>query len=149
METGAMTRGRRLEPLVLKQVEMIQNMNFKPCGIILNPTLPVFGASPDGINEDLVVEIKCPMSAKTVSNYVKKNGQLTEKAKAQIQLQMHMANKPNGLFCIASPSFEEDRKVQIIPVEYEEEYVEDMLERAMKFWGKNIGRKLLLDGPVP
>jgi len=41
----------------------------------------VFGASPEGISEDLVVENKFPMSIKTVLNYFKKNGQLTEKNK--------------------------------------------------------------------
>ena len=148
METGAMARGKRLEPLVLREVEILRNMSFKPCGIILNPALPVFGASPDGINEDLVVEIKCPMSEKSVSNYVKKDGRVTEKAKAQIQLQMHMANKSSGLFCVASPSFEQDKKVQIITVKYEEEYVENLIERAMKFWVKNIGKKLLHEGPL-
>lgn len=148
LETGAMARGKRLEPQVLKEVEKIKDMGFKPCGIILNPTLPVFGASPDGINEDLVVEIKCPVSVKTVSNYIKKNGQLTEKAKAQIQPQMHMANKSSGLFCVASPTFEEDKKVQIVHVEYEEEYVDNLVERAMKFWEKNIGKKLIQDGSL-
>lgn len=53
-----MERGKRLEGEVLKEVEKKTKQKFKRSGLILHPSLPIFGASPDGINETSVVEIK-------------------------------------------------------------------------------------------
>lgn len=66
-----MLRGRKLEE-VLKGVEKKLNVKFKRVGLQLKPRYPIFGASPDGITEDYVVEIKCPQSEKNICNYLKK-----------------------------------------------------------------------------
>lgn len=86
--TEAMLRGRKLEEEVLEGVEKKLNIKFKRVGLQLKPRYPIFGASPDGITEDYVVEIKCPQSEKNISNYLTKNKQITAKYKAQVQLQM-------------------------------------------------------------
>ncbi len=44
-------------------------------------------ASPDGICDDYVMEIKCPTSEKAVTKYIK-NGHVTDKYNSQIQMQM-------------------------------------------------------------
>ncbi|KAJ8913990.1 hypothetical protein NQ315_008982 [Exocentrus adspersus] len=66
---------------------------------------PIFGASPDAIIDNFVVEIKCPTKEKTVTNYIKSN-QIVNKYKAQIHLQMLATEKKKGLFCVADPNFE-------------------------------------------
>ena len=60
-----MSRGRKLQPLVLKQVRIKTKMQFERCGLFLSSDHPVFGASPDGICSTHVLEIKCPLTAKT------------------------------------------------------------------------------------
>ncbi len=79
-----MERGKRLEGEVLKEVENKTKQKFKRSGLILHPSLPIFGASPDGINETSVVEIKCPYTAKSKKNYIKSSGALSDKCLAQI-----------------------------------------------------------------
>ncbi|KAJ8966271.1 hypothetical protein NQ314_003639 [Rhamnusium bicolor] len=60
-ETSAMRRGLMLEEKVLKIVGKKYNTMFKKSGLILCKEYPVLGASPDGISEKYVVEIKCPV----------------------------------------------------------------------------------------
>ncbi|KAJ8915458.1 hypothetical protein NQ315_003221 [Exocentrus adspersus] len=104
-QTKAMARGINLEKSVIVAVEEKLHMKLKPCGIILIKRYPIFGASPDAITDEFVVEIKCPTKEKTVTNYIK-NNQIVNKYKAQIHLQMLATEKKKGLFCVADPNFE-------------------------------------------
>lgn len=74
-----MNRGRKLEPLVLREVQIKTKMHFKRCGLLLSADHPVFGASPDGISSTHVLEIKCPLTAKTKVNYINAKGDLADK----------------------------------------------------------------------
>lgn len=69
-ETSAMARGIRLESQVLEIVSEQLKMTFERCGLLTNPKHPIFGASPDGINEDFTVEIKCPTNDRSYFNYI-------------------------------------------------------------------------------
>lgn len=64
-ETDAIKRGKALESKVLSVVQQEKNLVFQRSGIMLKGSLPLFAASPDGINEKYVVEIKCPLSKKS------------------------------------------------------------------------------------
>ena len=58
--TAAMKRGKDLEKKVLKVVKKKLKLQVEDCGVQLSPEYPEFGASPDGLTEDKVIEIKCP-----------------------------------------------------------------------------------------
>jgi len=62
----------------------------------------------------------------------------TRKFLAQIHLQMMLTGRKKGLFCVASPNFEENNQVAIIPVTYSESFMKPLLEKAMIFWRKSI-----------
>ncbi|XP_046142526.1 uncharacterized protein LOC114882098 [Osmia bicornis bicornis] len=79
-------RGKNVEKTVISEVEKLINKRLKKCGIILIPQCPMLGASPDAMGEDFVVEVKCPGSDKTFSQYIA-NNEITSKYKAQIQIQ--------------------------------------------------------------
>lgn len=100
------------------------------------PCWPIFGASPDSISEDYVIEIKCPKSVKTRANYVNGSGIVQPKYNAQIQLQMLLCGRKKGLFCVASPSFESDGKVDVIEVDYDDVFISGSLIPLLPF-GKN------------
>lgn len=51
---------------------------------------------------------------------------------------MLFANKNKGLFCVASPSFEENQEVQIFEVELEKEQIIEIMNMAEVFWKKAI-----------
>lgn len=83
-DTDAMKRGKMLEPKVHKQIKKETGINFQLCGFIMSNECPIMGASPDGISDDYVVEIKCPTTENTSNKY--SQGKIQERYKAQIQL---------------------------------------------------------------
>jgi len=61
---GAMQRGTELEPFARECYEFIKGVAVQQIGFVNHPTIPMSGASPDGlINDDGLVEFKCPNSA--------------------------------------------------------------------------------------
>ncbi len=138
-----MKRGRNLEKDVLKSVERKTKQRFQTSGLILSKDHPIFGASPDGINESCLLEIKCPFSDKARSSYLDSSGSVKEKFLAQMQLQMHFSKKSSCYFCVANPKFEENGNFELILVDYDQEYAEDLMESALAFWKKAIWPILL------
>lgn len=53
------------EKIAVEQLSLQEAITIEPCGLFIDEELPFLGASSDGIcnDEDMVVEIKCPMSA--------------------------------------------------------------------------------------
>lgn len=119
-----------------------EKISIKPCGLILNKNYPVVGASPDGLTNDYVVEIKCPLKNKNFKNYVL-DGAPIKRYMAQIQLQMYFADKQKGLFCLADENFETTNRVDIYKLDFNEEYCVKVIDKAMQFWKANIFPKLL------
>lgn len=85
--TTAMKRGRILEDDVRKTVSANLGKKIKICGLMISKNYHMLTGSPDEICENSIIEIKCPMSEKTVKNYVN-NGNPTQKFYVQMQLQM-------------------------------------------------------------
>ena len=137
-----MERGRNLEDKVLKVVQQKQNSAIKKCGFIVIQKVPFLGASPDGIIQDCPVEVKCPGNSKTYANYVS-NGQLKDKYKAQIMLQMYAMNKKKGLFCIADPEFEKNKSVEMFWIDWDEKFFFQLLFSASLFWKECNFERLL------
>lgn len=88
------------------------NTVFRKSGLILNKEYPALGASPDGVSDKYVVEIKCLLKQETLKNYLKSNGKINPKCQVQIHLQMLFCKKDKGLFCIADPNFETNNEVK-------------------------------------
>lgn len=88
-----------------------KNIKIISSALLLNPEFPTFGASPDGISDNFVIDEKCPSKPENVKQYVE-NGKPKPKYYAQIQVQMWK----NGLFRVASPNFENDSAVSIYDV---------------------------------
>lgn len=132
----AMKRGTILEDQVFDEIKK-EFPSLKKAGLILNPDYPFFGASPDGLADEFVLEIKCPYTTQTHSTYIDIN-KLSKKYLAQIQLQMHLANRDKALLGVADVDFETNRKVTKIWIPYDEKYVEEMMNDAIYFWEKAI-----------
>lgn len=120
-----------------------ENIIFRESGLILNRNFPIVGASPDGISDECVLEIKCPIKNKNFKNYIC-DGIPTKKYMAQVQLQMYFAEKKRGLFCLAHDDFETTNNVDIYEINFDEDYCLSLIEKAMGFWKINIFNKLLL-----
>jgi hypothetical protein len=139
-ETAAIKRGKNLEKLVIKEIEKSINSEIDTCGFALINS--IIGASPDGVSDDFVIEVKCPMSVKTFTSYVK-NNEVQNRYKAQINCQMLACGMTRGLFCVADPGFETNKEVHIYHIDYDETYLNKLMKEATNFWTKFIFPKLL------
>ncbi|KAK5650155.1 hypothetical protein RI129_001184 [Pyrocoelia pectoralis] len=128
--------------LVLKELEKVLETQIQNCGFTILKNAAILGASPDGITDDAVIEIKCPMSDKTVSNYIMQNGEIHKKYLAQINLQMHATNRTKGVFCVAHPDFENSKKFTKVVVDYDSEFTKHLMDCAVQFWKNNVFPKL-------
>ncbi|VEN46973.1 unnamed protein product [Callosobruchus maculatus] len=140
--TKAMRRGLSLEDEVLDVVCKKKKIKARKVGIFLNNKYPIFAASPDALSADFCIEIKCPSKDSTFKQYLK-NNEITKKPMAQMQLQMLLVGREKGLFCVASPDFEQSRDVSIVEVESNIAFCENLLQKATSFWQKAIFSKLL------
>lgn len=60
----AVHRGVELEPFACMAYEAEKGLMVVETGLVMHPTIPGFGASPDGlVGDDGVLEIKCPNTA--------------------------------------------------------------------------------------
>ncbi|XP_050671060.1 uncharacterized protein LOC126969572 isoform X1 [Leptidea sinapis] len=126
-DTTAMKHGRILEDEVRKTVSANLEKKIRKCGLFLSKNYPMLAGSPDGICENSIIEIKCPMSQKTVKAYVK-NGKPTQKFYVQMQLQMLLTGHKKGYFCVADCNYSANKKVDIMEIMYDEKYVSDFLK---------------------
>ncbi|KYN19384.1 hypothetical protein ALC57_08300 [Trachymyrmex cornetzi] len=131
------------EKKVIKVLEEKNKLSLGSCGLLLNPEFPVIGASPDAVGEHFVVEIKCPMTLKTERAYITSDMKLGNKCFAQIQLQMFLRNVQKGLFCMAKHDFESTHEIITVWVDYDDIYVQNLIQKAMIFWKSNIFPLLL------
>ncbi|XP_058059755.1 uncharacterized protein LOC131210514 [Anopheles bellator] len=136
----AMKRGTDLEGHVLAELQK-EFPSLRSIGLVLDPKFPWMGASPDGISDDFVLEIKCPYTAKTHACYVDVN-KLSKKYFAQIQLQMHMTRKTKALLGVAALDFEKTRNVTKVWIDYDKSYVENIMADSYEFWSKGVFKAL-------
>ncbi|CAG9771388.1 unnamed protein product [Ceutorhynchus assimilis] len=135
LQTKAVLRGKALEAEVLKEVSKQQKLSIQKAGLYLRKDYPIFGASPDGITDKFILEVKYPSKEKTVDRYIQQ-GKIN--IKFLCQMQMLFARKRKGLFCVASPAFETNRNVTAIEVEYDEKLISDILRKSEEFWKNAI-----------
>lgn len=128
----ATKRGQSLECEIFGQLSKTFK-DIKKCGVIIRPDMPIFAASPDGMTDDYIFEIKCPSQTKTVKNYIE-NGTVKPKVNYQMQLQMFMSNKTKGYLCVADPEYEKNKKLIRIEVMLDRKLIADALQTAQKFW---------------
>ena len=95
-ESKYMKRGTELEPQVISETEKMLNCKIERSGLHIIPSLPMLGASPDGICSEFIVEVKCPCSEKNIDHYLC-NGEISNKCKGQMNLQMLATGKKKGL----------------------------------------------------
>ncbi|XP_011884086.1 PREDICTED: uncharacterized protein LOC105571227 [Vollenhovia emeryi] len=140
-ESKEMKRGKELERKILLQVQKILGLRYRTCGFYLIPGHPVIGGSPDAVGDDFTLEVKAPATLKGYNRFLPE-GSISAKCKAQMYLQMYCTKKKKGLFCVADPEFEKNKKVTTIWLFYDENFTM-IIERAIQFWINNIFPRLL------
>lgn len=139
-ETKQIQRGRTLEDSVLQEIVNKLGVNIRKSGFVL--INGIVGASPDGVADDFVVEIKCPATQKAVRTYLK-DGKIQNKFKAQVQCQMLACGKKKALFCVADPHFEVSKNIEIVWETYDACYINNIITLAERFWETYVFPKIL------
>ncbi len=132
---AAMQHGIDTEPEARAAYEFYQGVEVKEVGFIDHPTIPMTGASPDGIiGIDGMLEIKCPNSATHIDTLLK--GTIPSKYVKQMQWQMACADRNWCDFVSYDPRMPEEMKLFVSRVEYdpsiglEEQAIEFLKELA-------------------
>ena len=117
-DTAAMKRGRVLEKQIIEVAA--RKLHFTPDfrGLMLQSNDSVIGASLDAITSDFIVEVKAPSTNKGFNNFLPEN-KISDKCLAQMNVQMYVVRVSKGLFIVADPKFEQNKKITHVWVKYE------------------------------
>ena len=101
-------------------------------GFIPHPTIEMAGASPDGLVEDGMVEIKCPESKTALECWLAKNP-VSSKYFAQMQWQMRCADRPWCDYVVFDPRMPPKAQLLVVRVNRDDRWLEEAETEVRKF----------------
>jgi putative phage-type endonuclease len=144
ISSRAIRHGLTFENVAVSMFEQLVDKKVTPCGLFVSLENPFLGATPDGlVDDDAVIEVKCPYSAKdSVVNpgtvpYLTydENNVLQLKTQHnyyfQIQGQLYCSDRQICYFCIYT---QVDFKVVVI--RRDQSFITDMIEKLKDFYEK-------------
>jgi putative phage-type endonuclease len=136
---AAMEWGTEQEPNAKAAYAAKTGILVEDVGFIDHPTVAMSGASPDGLAEDGLVEIKCPNTA-THLEYIF-DGKPPQKYVTQMQWQMACAGKPWCDFVSFDPRLPERLQLLVVRVLRDDDYIK-MLEQEVTTFLQELDDKL-------
>jgi putative phage-type endonuclease len=136
---AAMEWGTEQEPNAKAAYAAKTGILVEDVGFIDHPTVAMSGASPDGLAEDGLVEIKCPNTA-THLEYIF-DGKPPQKYVTQMQWQMACAGKPWCDFVSYDPRLPERLQLLVVRVPRDDDYIK-MLEQEVTAFLRELDDKL-------
>lgn len=112
--------------------EAYRGVLVEEVGFIPHPTIAMAGASPDGLVEGGMVEIKCPES-KTFLEVMLSNNPVESKYFAQMQWQMRCADRPWCDYVVFDPRFPPKAQLFIVRVNRDDRWIEEAETEVKKF----------------
>jgi len=136
---AAMEWGTEQEPNAKAAYAAKTGILVEDVGFIDHPTVAMSGASPDGLAEDGLVEIKCPNTA-THLEYIF-DGKPPQKYVTQMQWQMACAGKPWCDFVSYDPRLPERLQLLVVRVPRDDDYIK-ILEQEVTTFLQELDDKL-------
>jgi putative phage-type endonuclease len=136
---AAMEWGTEQEPNAKAAYAAKTGILVEDVGFIDHPTVAMSGASPDGLAEDGLVEIKCPNTA-THLEYIF-DGKPPQKYVTQMQWQMACAGKPWCDFVSYDVRLPERLQLLVVRVPRDDDYIK-MLEQEVTAFLRELDDKL-------
>jgi putative phage-type endonuclease len=136
---AAMEWGTEQEPNAKAAYAAKTGILVEDVGFIDHPTVAMSGASPDGLAEEGLVEIKCPNTA-THLEYIF-DGKPPQKYVTQMQWQMACAGKPWCDFASFDPRLPERLQLLVVRVLRDDDYIK-MLEQEVTIFLQELDDKL-------
>jgi len=126
-----MERGIELEPIARAWYEVERATFVKQVAFIDHPAIPMSGASPDGIVDDGLIEIKCPM-AKTHVKYLL-DDKVPAKYIPQMAWQMACTHSKWVDFVSFCPELPKDMQLFIKRYERDDAYIAELESKVVEF----------------
>lgn len=123
---------------ILAEISKCYQTNIQHCGLLLDLAYPFFCATPDGLSDELVVEIKMPSTQEEYEKYLVNNETIPPKYFAQIQMQMFLASREKALYCVVAPDFAKSGAVEYINVDLNKTFIEPLFAKVEDVWNKLI-----------
>ena len=136
---AAMEWGTEQEPYAKAAYAAKTGILVEEVGFIDHPTVAMSGASPDGLAEEGLVEIKCANTA-THLEYIF-DGKPPQKYVTQMQWQMACAGKPWCDFVSYDPRLPERLQLLVVRVPRDDDYIK-MLEQEVTTFLQELDDKL-------
>jgi putative phage-type endonuclease len=131
---AAMQWGTDTEPYARMAYEAHTGIFVKEVGFITHPTIEGAGASPDGLAETGLVEIKCPNTATHIDYFL--SGVAPEKYKPQMAWQCACTGREWVDFVSYDPRLPENMQLLVTRYTPEPEYIKTLEQEVIKFLGE-------------
>jgi len=129
---AAMQWGTDTEPMAREAYEMSRGGYVEEVGFLIHPSIPMTGASPDGlIGEDGMLEIKCPNTATHIEYLLGKV--VPNKYKPQMTWQMLCAGRKWCDFVSFDPRMPERHQLFCVRYEFDHPYAAELETEVEKF----------------
>lgn len=130
--SSAIERGNELEAEARLAYEIVNGVDVMETGFVPHPTIPMTGASPDGlIGDDGLIEIKCPNTATHLETL---QGGIIQKAyRDQMQWQMECTGRAWCDFISYDPRLPEPMQMHVQRVMRDDEYLSEIRQEIIKF----------------
>jgi len=133
--SSAMQHGIDTEPLARAAYQAKTGEIVQKAGFVVNPLIPMAGASPDGlIDADGLIEIKCPNTATHIETLLA--NEVPTKYIPQMQFQMACTNREWCDFVSYDPRMPENMSIFIHRVKRDVEYIVMLEKEVKKFLGE-------------
>jgi len=130
--TTAMDHGTEYEPVARALYEVYRDVEVSEVGLIDHPTIPMAGASPDGlIGDDGCLEIKCFQPANHTTYLLTRK--IEKKYMLQMQFQMACTGRQWCDFVAYQPFFPDHLQILIIRVPRDDESIKEIEDEVSKF----------------
>lgn len=137
---AAMDWGTTTEPQARAAYEFLTDATVVETGLVDHPSIPMFGASPDGlVGDDGLIEIKCPNTATHIETLLSET--VPGKYMTQMQVQMLCTGRAWCDFVSFDPRLPPDLQIWIRRVPADPEYQAEITTEVTKFLG-DLGSKI-------
>jgi putative phage-type endonuclease len=139
-QSPAMTWGTNTEPLARAAYEAHKGVLVEEVGFVPHPTIPMAGASPDGlVDMDGLVEIKCPNTATHIETLM--TGNVPLKYVLQMHWQMICTGREWCDFVSFDPRMPEGMQLFVARFMYSNDTASDLIKEVTAFL-KELGDKV-------
>ena len=129
---AAMQWGTDQEPFARAAYELKMNVMVDETGLVDHPTIPMAGASPDGlVGEDGLVEIKCPNTATHIDTLLTQT--VPAKYITQMQFQMACTGRQWCDFVSFDPRMPQKAQIFIKRVLRDDSFIKEIESEIKKF----------------